>query len=91
MEVLHRRNSLGQLYLLWEKDDKTIISNNSNRITVDQKLDTINRCWYHWQMKGEAIQVAFPMLSGAEREFILTGITSEQWNDIFSEKEENES
>lgn len=88
MEVLKRYNAMGLLYLIWADGDKTIISHSARRITVDQKLDTINRCWYHWQMKGEFIQQAFPMLSGAEREFLMTGITPEQWNEIFKESDD---
>jgi hypothetical protein len=33
---------------------------------------------------GELIQRAFPNLSAGEREFIMTGITPKEWDDIFS-------
>lgn len=33
---------------------------------------------------GELIQNAFPTLSADDREFIKTGITPEEWDDLFS-------
>lgn len=32
-------------------------------------------------LRGELAQVAFPALSAADREFIMNGITAEEWND----------
>ena len=37
-----------------------------------------------WQ-DGELVQCAFPHLSADQREFIMTGITPEEWRDTFSE------
>lgn len=37
---------------------------------------------------GELIQNCFPYLSAAEREFLKTGITPEEWDAIFAESEE---
>jgi hypothetical protein len=37
-----------------------------------------------WQ-SGMLIQDAFPMLSADEREFIKTGITPEEWEEMFGE------
>jgi hypothetical protein len=39
-------------------------------------------------LKGELAQVAFPHLSPAAREFIMTGVTSEEWDDLFGEENE---
>jgi hypothetical protein len=36
-------------------------------------------------MQGVNVQDAFPQLSAAEREFIMTGITEEIWDSIFAE------
>jgi len=41
-----------------------------------------------WE-SGELIQNVFPDLTPDEREFIMTGITSEEWNEEFNEDEEN--
>ncbi len=37
---------------------------------------------------GELIQNAFPHLSASEREFIKTGITDEEWDELFGSDEE---
>jgi hypothetical protein len=39
-------------------------------------------------MRGALIQEAFPHLTPDEREFILTGITEEEWDEAFLEEEE---
>jgi hypothetical protein len=36
---------------------------------------------------GELIQRAFPQLTPGQREFILTGVTDDEWDDMFGEKE----
>lgn len=38
--------------------------------------------------KGLYVQDAFPTLSAADREFILTGITPEEWDHAFGPGEE---
>ena len=38
-------------------------------------------------MNGALSQVAFPNLTADEREYILTGITKDEWNALFSEPE----
>jgi len=40
-----------------------------------------------WE-NGMFIQDAMPNLSPDEREFILTGMTAEDWNALFAEEEE---
>lgn len=36
-----------------------------------------------WQIDGVAIQNAMPYLSADEREFLMTGITPEEWEKAF--------
>jgi hypothetical protein len=40
---------------------------------------------------GAMIQIAFPNLSDADREFILTGVTGEEWIEMFGEISEEEA
>jgi len=35
-----------------------------------------------WQ-KGKLIQNAMPYLTPSEREFLMTGITAEEWDNVF--------
>ena len=37
---------------------------------------------------GALIQVAFPNLTADQREFILTGITKDEWDELFKEIDE---
>ena len=43
-----------------------------------------------WQL-GENIQVAMPYLNAADREFILTGVTQDEWDAAFAEMDEDDS
>lgn len=43
--------------------------------------------WRNQGSQSPLIQNAFPNLTAEEREFILTGITPEQWDEIFGESE----
>jgi hypothetical protein len=38
--------------------------------------------------EGALLQEAFPNLSSADREYIKSGITGEEWESIFAEEEE---
>ncbi len=38
-------------------------------------------------MQGEYIQRAMPHLTDSQREFLMTGITDEEWNEIFLPEE----
>lgn len=56
---------------------------NTMEIKVTQKQ------WDDWQ-DGTLIQNAMPHLSPDEREFIITGITAQEWDETFKESDENE-
>jgi hypothetical protein len=82
--MLTRVNSIGHKYFLRSHGDKTEITTNGKSIIVNIPIEDLNRRWYRWQMKGEYIQQAFNNLSDGEREFLITGITSEEWNKMFN-------
>ena len=42
-----------------------------------------------WMYGGETIQAAFPDLSPEDREFLLTGSTPSEWDDLFGDEEED--
>lgn len=58
------------------------ISGKTNRMVIDVTQEQIDA----WQ-SGTVIQRAMPHLSADEREFILTGITAEEWDEMFGEEE----
>ena len=51
-------------------------------ITRTLTLDVTAEEVANWKT-GELIQVAMPRLNADEREFIKTGITSQEWEDLF--------
>ena len=59
----------------------TRVSPFSNKKTT-LELDVTARQIASWE-KGELIQDAMPNLTVAEREFIKTGVTPDEWDDIF--------
>lgn len=73
----------------------TKLNNTDTRVTWGKKsivmpipIEEISQCWYNWQMKGMHIQEAFPNMIPEYREFILTGITPTEWDEIFKDEEE---
>ncbi|TXG75964.1 hypothetical protein E6Q11_05775 [Candidatus Dojkabacteria bacterium] len=40
---------------------------------------------------GTLVQYAFPHLTASQREFIMTGITEQEWNDMFIDDEPESS
>lgn len=54
--------------------------------TVTRDIDVTQAQINDWQT-GALIQNAMPHLSADDREFILTGITPEEWDEIFGSNE----
>lgn len=59
---------------------QSIVSGNINTMDINVTDEQISR----WEA-GELIQNAMPDLTPDEREFIMTGVTSEEWRDIFGD------
>ena len=87
--MIARTNGFGVPYTLADVgDERTEISINAERhIVVNHSLHVIMQGWYDWSMRGMHIQDAFPFLTPDEREFLLTGMTSEEWAELFGETE----
>lgn len=58
-------------------------------IQLNMKPSAYLACYELWQ-KGAKIQDAFPMLSADEREFILTGISAEEWYYFVGEEDDSD-
>ena len=63
----------------------SMISGKTNSMEIDVSIDQ-----YQSWIDGELIQVAMPHLSSDEREFIKTGMTPSEWEELFGEEEEEE-
>lgn len=66
----------------------TVIRFGQKSISVPYHIDDVSQWWFNWQIKGNYIQVAFSEFTPSEREFIMTGITPQEWNELFDEVEE---
>ena len=70
--------------------NKTIITRRSpftgriHQMEIPLSQEEFSRREILWQT-GELIQNAFPMLDAGQREFIKTGITPEEWDNMFGE------
>lgn len=95
--IITRTNRIGLQFVMTPvrsitgKDLGTIIRCGSKQIIVDHDIDTLSQAWYMWQMRGLHIQHAFPFLTDAEREFLLSGITPEEWTEMFKEELDDKS
>jgi hypothetical protein len=58
-------------------------------ITREMDLPITEIEWGRY-IRGALIQVAFPLLTDEQREFILTGITPEEWDEAFPPEPEQE-
>lgn len=82
-----RLGKFGQTYELEQiAENRTKITYQGNHIIVNYSADYISQGWYDWQMRGQHIQTAFSLLTPAQREFILTGMTEDEWKELWGEK-----
>lgn len=90
MPMISRLNNFGLTFHVQALDNNSseiIDIRNNNRIVINHSIEEISQMWYNWQVKGEYIQKAFASFTPEQREFIMTGITPKEWNELFSEKE----
>ena len=62
---------------------KTRVRFNSIEMILDVDPMIFLNQWFNWTVKDMMVQDAFPTLSVDEREFLKTGLTSEEWNELF--------
>ena len=62
-----------------------MISGNTNTMELNVTQEQLTA----WE-SGVNIQVAMPQLDADEREFIKTGVTPTEWNELFGEDEDEE-
>ena len=59
---------------------KSLVTGNITTKDIDVSVQQLNA----WQ-NGLLIQDAMPQVSAPDREFIKSGITNEEWNNLFKE------
>ena len=60
----------------------SVISGQVNTMSLPITVDQLE----NYYLKGMLLQDAFPNLSPTQREFIKTGITSKEWDNLFGEE-----
>mgnify|MGYP003125791943 FL=1 len=63
----------------------SMISGNTNTMELNVTQEQLTA----WE-SGVNIQVAMPQLNAEEREFVKTGMTPTEWNELFGEEEDEE-
>ena len=63
----------------------SIFSGNTNTMELNVTQEQLTA----WE-SGVNIQVAMPQLNADEREFIKTGVTPTEWNELFGEEEDED-
>lgn len=58
-------------------------------ITRTMELDITQEQYQSWAIREKLVQDAFPNLTNSEREFILTGMTDEEWDEAFPPDDED--
>lgn len=58
---------------------KSPVSDTINEMEIDVTEEQLNK----WKFGGMLIQDALPDLTEYEREFIMTGITKDEWTELF--------
>jgi len=48
-------------------------------------LDITEKQYFSWK-NGDLVQNVFPHLNSEEREFIVSGITPQEWKEVFGEE-----
>ena len=66
------------------------IKSSISGIEHTREIDITFRQYQLWANGSVPIQRMFPHLSDDDREFLLTGITPEEWDEAFKEEEEIE-
>jgi hypothetical protein len=85
MYAMNRVNKMGLQYHLTElPSGGTRIVTGDKVLIVKHNIHEISQAWYNWQMRGEYIQVAFAFLTDDEREFLITGLTKEEWEAMWA-------
>ncbi len=57
-----------------------------SNVTRTREIPVTPEQYRSWQ-EGMLIQKAMPNLSADDREFIMTGITPEEWEDVFGKED----
>lgn len=90
MSTIELTNRLGIRFQFTPCEDRKTIAvlqklGQRKAVVLDITLDELKRGWENWTVNGMYIQTAFAKLSAEQREFLMTGITPGEWDEMFKE------
>jgi len=65
-----------------------VVLDNGKEMELNCSPQDFGRAYHAYHKNRMMIQDAFPFLTNEEREFLISGLTPEEWNRIFSNPEE---
>ena len=70
-------------------DKQVIVDLQGTTVTLLKRTQVVEFEWDQWVewRNGKLIQDAFPSHDADDRELIMTGITTEEWDQMFGEEE----
>lgn len=90
MYAMNRVNRIGIKFTLVELNaQNTEIRTGAKFITVQHNIHKLSQSWYDWIQHGQMVQHAFDYLTMDEREFILSGLTIDEFNELTEQQENN--
>ena len=66
----------------------SIVSGEEHTMDIPMLREEGYEAWYALGEARPYVQDAFPLLKDEEREFMINGVTPEEWNDIFGDEPE---
>lgn len=60
-------------------------------VTHTREIPITKLEYEQWLGTNTLIQVAFPLLTPDEREFLISGVTPEEWDELFGEDDDEDS
>jgi len=91
MRLLNRVNRFGMQFRLREifgNPDKTSVHYGEKSMVVPASIQEMSDGWFLWVQSGYLIQDAFPKLDADQREFLITGLLPEEWEEKFPAEDE---
>ena len=67
---------------------KSIVSGKANTMELDITQEHLDM---YEEIGGRLVQDVFPNLNKGEREFLISGITPQEWEETFGGEEENDN
>jgi hypothetical protein len=64
-------------------EKKSIFTGRTAIMEIDVTLEQIRK----WQDSGRPIQEVLPWLTPSEREFLMSGCTDAEWDELFKDEE----